>query len=115
MIKRAADLIPAEKVNMRGGDGTVLVNNVTNEEEMNGKGRLFGPITLNPGCSIGFHMHEKESELFYLVQGKAEYNDNGTLVPVEAGDMMLCRPGEGHGIANHGDEVVLLVAVIVYE
>jgi len=33
---------------------------------------------------------------------------------VKAGDVTICPTGQGHGIANKTDEVVELVAVIVY-
>jgi len=34
---------------------------------------------------------------------------------VSAGDVTICPAGTGHGIANKTDEVVELVAVIVYK
>ena len=71
-------------------------------------------ITLNPGCSIGYHIHEKDAELFYIMKGTAEYNDNNVIRIVKAGDVTICPTGQGHGIANKTDEVVELVAVIVY-
>ena len=44
----------------------------------------------------------------------AEYNDNNVIRIVKAGDVTICPTGQGHGIANKTDEVVELVAVIVY-
>ena len=44
----------------------------------------------------------------------AEYNDNGVIRTVTAGDVTICPTGESHGIANKTDEVVELAAVIVY-
>ena len=115
MIRKAAECKVDHKEHMRDGDGTVLVKNlITGPEELNGKGRLFSELTLNPGCSIGFHVHENESELFYIVKGTAEYNDGGTVRTVTAGDMTICPSGTGHGIANRTDEVVKVVAVILY-
>ena len=67
-----------------------------------------------PGCSIGYHIHEKDAELFYIMKGTAEYNDNNVIRIVKAGDVTICPTGQGHGIANKTDEVVELVAVIVY-
>ena len=114
MIRKAADCKKVYNEKMRGGNGTVQITNFATPEELNNKGRLFANITLNPGCSIGFHMHEGESELFYVMKGEAVYNDNGTEYPVSAGDVMLCPVGSGHAVANNGTEVVELCAVIVY-
>ena len=99
---------------MRGGNGTVEITNFATPEELNNKGRLFANITLNPGCGIGFHMHENESELFYVMKGEALYNDNGVECVVSAGDVIVCPAGSGHAVSNNSEEVVELCAVIVY-
>ena len=115
MIRKPAEFNIEYKEHMRDGDGTVqLTHFIKGPEELNGKGRLFSKITLNPGCSIGYHVHEADAELFYILKGTAEYNDAGVIYSVTAGDVTICPTGTGHGIANRTDEVVELVAVIVY-
>ena len=115
MIRKPEGFRIEYKEHMRDGDGTVqLTHFITGPEELNGKGRLFSKITLNPGCSIGYHVHETDAELFYIMKGTAEYNDAGVVYNVTAGDVTICPTGTGHGIANRTDEVVELIAVIVY-
>jgi quercetin dioxygenase-like cupin family protein len=115
MIRRKEDCRTEYREHMRDGDGTVqLTSLIEGPGELNDKGRLFSKITLQPGCSIGFHIHDKDAELFYILSGSAEYNDNGNCVTVSAGDVTICPTGTGHGIANHTDQVVELIAVIVY-
>ena len=114
MIRKAAECKKEYRENMRGGDGTVELTSFASSEELYNKGRLFANITLKPGCSIGYHVHEKDSELFYLMKGEALYNDNGVECTVSAGDVMLCPAGAGHAIANKSEETVELCAVIVY-
>ena len=113
MIRKAAECKTDYRENMRGGDGIVEITNFVSKEELNDKGRLFANITLKPNCGIGYHVHEGESELFYLFKGEAIYNDNGTEYPVSAGDVMICPPGTGHGIKNVGCETAELCAVII--
>ena len=116
MIRREEECKVEYREHMRDGDGTVkLTNFITGPEELVNKGRLFSKITLEPGCSIGYHQHEHDSEIFYFVKGEGIYNDNGTEKPVKAGDVTICPVGESHGIANRGEETLELVAVIVYE
>ena len=116
MIRKAEECKVEYREHMRDGDGTVQITNfITGDAELNGKGRLFARLTLNPGCSIGYHVHETDAELFYIMKGTAEYNDGGEIRTVSAGDVTLCPTGTGHGIANRGEEIVELVAVIVYE
>ena len=114
MIRKAAECKKEYRENMRGGNGTVEITNFASPAELNDKGRLFANITLKPGCGIGFHVHEMDSELFYLMKGEALYNDNGVESLVRAGDVMLCPAGTGHAITNNGEEDVELCAVIVY-
>ena len=115
MIRRKEECAIEYREHMRGGDGTVQITNfITGPQELNEKGRLFGRITLQPGCSIGFHVHEKDAELFYILKGEGVYSDNGEEKTVTAGDVTICPAGTGHGIANRSDEVLELVAVIVY-
>ena len=115
MIKKAASFQKMYNENMRGGNGTVEITSFATPEELNNKGRLFANITLNPGCGIGFHMHENESELFYVMKGEVVYNDNGTECVCSAGDVMVCPAGTGHAISNNGTEDAEVIAVIVYE
>ena len=114
MIRKANDCSKEFRENMRGGNGTVEITNFVSPAELNDKGRLFANITLHPGCGIGYHVHEKDSEIFYLVKGKVLYNDNGTECTLEAGDVMICPAGTGHSISNAGEEDAEVIAVIVY-
>lgn len=115
MIKKPEEYKIDLREQMRGGNGTVKIENFVSAAELNDKGRLFGKIILEPGCSIGYHVHEKDAELFYILKGTAKYTDGDRVVTVTAGDTTICPTGTGHGIANEGDETVELVALIVYE
>ena len=115
MIRRKEECRTEYREKMRGGNGTAVVTSlIAGPEELNGKGRLFSCIQLNPGCSIGYHIHEKDAELFYFLNGTGVYSDNGTDVEVRAGDVAICETGHGHGITNTGKDVLEFVAVIVY-
>ena len=114
MIKKAAEFKTDYRENMRGGNGTVEITNFVTPAELNDKGRMFANITLKPGCGIGFHVHEGESELFYLMKGEVLYNDNGVEQVLSAGDVMICPAGTGHAIACKGEETAEVCAVIVY-
>ena len=115
MIRRANECAVELREHMRDGDGTVrLTSFISGTPELNEKGRLFSKITLEPGCSIGFHVHENDSELFYFIRGTGEYSDNGEICTVGAGDVTICPAGTGHSIANRTDETLEFVALILY-
>ncbi len=113
MIKRADEMNRETKVNMRGGDGQVLVTTLLDKHEYQGAARLVATLTLEKGCSIGGHIHENEEEIFYVVAGTATYDDNGKTVTLNKGDSCLCLGGESHSLRNDGDETLVVVAVIL--
>ena len=72
MIRTKEECKVEYREKMRDGNGTVeLTSFIAGPEELNDKGRLFSKITLKSGCSIGFHIHENDSELFYILKGTA--------------------------------------------
>ncbi len=98
------------------GEGGVTVRDLLNNpDEMYGKGRVFAHSTLEPGCSIGYHVHDNESETYYIYSGKGEFNDNGKITTVSTGDVTFTPAGEGHGVKNIGDEPLEIIALILYK
>lgn len=115
MIRRSNEKIVETFEHKFNGDGSITVRNLLNSpEEMSGKGRVFAHSTLNPGCGIGYHVHNGDSETYYIYSGVGEYNDNGTLVPVSAGDVTYTAPGAGHALRNTGTEPLEFIALILY-
>ena len=98
---------------MAGGNGHVIIKEILDAEQLNGKCGLYAQVTLEPGCSLGYHEHHGESETYYILQGQGEYNDNGTYRPVKAGDVVFCDDGEGHGLLNNGKEDLKFIALIL--
>jgi mannose-6-phosphate isomerase-like protein (cupin superfamily) len=116
MIRKSKEKDVLQKENHLGGSGRLTIRNLLNGDgEMYGKGRAFCHTTLEPGSSIGYHMHNGESETYYIVSGSGEYNDNGTIVPVYTGDVAHTPPGEGHGLHNTGTEPLEFIALILYD
>ena len=75
--------------------------------------KMSGQMTLPPGSAIGFHVHHDDEEIYIIVSGRGQYTkNNGQAEPVAAGDLTLTRKGEGHGLANDGDEPLVFLAVI---
>ncbi|MBP5162070.1 MAG: cupin domain-containing protein [Spirochaetales bacterium] len=98
-----------------GADGYITVRHlINNDGELNDKGRVFAHTTVAPHSGIGYHVHNGDTEIYYVLSGKAEYNDNGTIVPIEAGDVTFTPSGTGHGINNPNDEPLDIIALIIY-
>jgi len=98
---------------MRDGTGAVEILHVFRSGELKGRTRLFARLRLPAGSSIGFHRHDGEEEIFYILSGRGEVSEGGPLSPVEPGDAMLTGGGAGHSIANPGPEPLEVLAVIL--
>ena len=104
------------KENVFEGIGGANIRHLLNgPDEMHNKGRVFAHTTLEPGCSIGYHIHNGDSETYYILSGTAEYNDNGTIVTLTSGDVAFTPDGQGHGIKNIGKEPLSFIALILYK
>ena len=103
-----------EKIeNMCGGNGHVIIKHILGETQLNGKCGLYAEVTIEPGCSLGYHEHHGESETYYLQSGTGDYNDNGTIRPVKAGDVTFTPSGKGHALANTGNTDLVFMALII--
>ena len=73
MIRKKDECSIEYREKMREGNGTIEITSlITGPEELCNKGRLFSKITVKSGCSIGYHVHETDSELFYFLKGTAK-------------------------------------------
>ena len=100
--------------NLNGGRGRAYIRELLDKKQMNGKCGLYAQITLEPGSSIGYHVHHGESETYFILQGEGEYNDNGALRGVREGDVTYTSDGCGHALKNTGKENLVFMALIIY-
>ena len=113
MIKKNGSHVVERVEKMRGGEGAVSVERLLTPEEMYGKGRLYAILTLEPGSSIGYHVHEGEMESFYVVSGEAEYIDGSETVLLYPGDTTLTPADTSHSIKSIGSTPLKLIAQIL--
>ena len=114
MIKKNSSYETQINENMRGGEGSVKIEHLLTSDELNNKGRLFAKITIEPGSSAGFHVHENEMESYHIISGEAEYDDNGETVMLYPGDTTHTPAGEGHAVKCVGNEPLVLIALILF-
>ena len=77
MVKRMADMEKQVREKMRGGKGQVEILHIFRQEELKGKMRLLARLRLAPGSSIGYHVHEGEEEIFYILSGTGRVTEQG--------------------------------------
>lgn len=76
-----------------------------------GKNRILEGL-LHPGASIGFHKHETNSEILFIVDGRGTVIDDDQEVAVEAGQCSYCPKGHSHSLVNTSDADLRFYAVV---
>ncbi len=72
--------------------------------------KLPGHRSHDVGCECkacdgnGRHVHEDDSEVFVILQGKARIEVDGRSHDLIAGDVVICEPGEDHHLVSDEDD-----------
>lgn len=115
MIKTAHDMKVDVRTEFLGGKGTLTNYTFLDKDNAAGTGRQFVKSVLSPGSSIGYHAHNGEFEVYYILSGKALVNDNGTESILTAGDSILTPHGSSHSIENIGDTNLEYISLILFD
>lgn len=91
---------------MRGGEGEVITWMFVNEDTRIMRGLLA------PGCTIGLHIHETDSELVYILFGTGKVLCDGEYEPLSAGSCHYCPKGHEHSLINDSDEDMVFLAMV---
>ena len=112
MVIHRNEMKVEEKERLRDGEGiTRLTHLVDASAEKNA--RMLAEIALEPGCSIGYHPHDAETEYYFILSGTGTVNDEGKEVEVKPGDSVITGNGASHSIKNTGTVPLVFIAVIV--
>lgn len=116
MIRRNSERQSVSHPAAFGGEGHYFRRDILNcPEEFYGKGRVYSHMTLPPGCTVGYHEHHGDAEVYYFLKGHGQFNDNGNVVDIHPGDVAVTFEGQGHGMVNNGDEDMEFIAMIYYK
>ena len=111
MITRKEQQSHSVREFMRGGKKHVSLTELSTC--LPGNMRMFSLLTLIPGASIGYHVHENETEMFYFLEGNGRVMDDDKAYDIGAGDSMATFSGHGHSVENTGDTNLLILAAII--
>ena len=62
------------------------------------EGSLTVKVTLNPGCRMNYHSHEKRDEIWNVIRGSGRTTIDGTEKSVKVGDVISMPAGHKHTI-----------------
>ncbi len=91
----------------KGGEGEFLVKMFTD-----GAGKIMRG-TLEPGSTIGYHKHEGNCEIIYILSGAGKCLYEGGEEALSAGDCHYCPEGKSHSLINNGVENLEFFAVVM--
>lgn len=113
MIRKYEDFKSEVRSKMRDGNGDILITHILDTAaDLKAPARLFARLTIEKGNSIGYHEHINEEEIFYILNGIASLNDNGTEKILRKGDVAVTS-NAGHSITNIGEDTLEVLAVIL--
>ena len=112
MVIRRNEMKVEDKERMRDGEGIAHLTYLLDGSSQK-NARMFAEFTLNPGCSIGYHRHDSETEYYFILSGTGTVNDNGNEVQIKQGDSIITGNGASHSIKNTGSVPLVFHAVIV--
>ena len=93
-------------VKMRGGEGNFVTKLFKDE-----KCKILRGL-LAPGCSIGMHTHETDSEVIYVLSGTGTMLFDDGKETLTAGDCHYCPQGHSHSFINESQEDLIFFAVV---
>lgn len=93
----------------KGGEGETLFRTYNDGQNKIMHGRL------DPGCSIGYHSHETNSEIIYILGGEARclYDDGEERLV--SGQCHYCPSGHSHSLINASASEPLVFFAVVPE
>lgn len=112
MIKAKEEMRLGSVTGLRGGIGELYQEHVLEKAETGGRTDLFCIFTIEPGRTIGLHTHDTNAEVYYVMEGEIEVNQNGELHTVKAGDVVFTADGQSHSVANNTDKAAKMLAII---
>ena len=90
----------------KGGEGDFIARMYTDEAGKIIKGRL------NPGSSIGMHVHDTGSEIIYILKGNGKCLYDDAVESLKEGDCHYCPREHRHSLINDGDQDLIFFAVV---
>ncbi|MCD6363474.1 MAG: cupin domain-containing protein [Synergistetes bacterium] len=111
MLIKSTDKLSEVKRDFRGGEGEIFINYFFKEDRDKGAIKAMH-VLIPPGSSVGYHQHLGDEEIYFILKGRGEVNDNGEIKEVEPGDLVITRSGESHGVKCISDEPLEIIAII---
>ena len=82
---------------------------IFNLSDFDNDGHLLQTVTIYPNTKQRKHYHNKQTEVFYILEGECEIYINDEKFISKPGDSFICSPGDVHWLWNKTDNEFKLV------
>jgi quercetin dioxygenase-like cupin family protein len=72
-------------------------------EDFEEEGHLLQVVTVPPRTRQRLHLHRQQTEVFYVLEGRARIDIEGEEYLARPGDAFICSPGDRHSLWNQSD------------
>jgi mannose-6-phosphate isomerase-like protein (cupin superfamily) len=94
----------AQTLRQVGGEGVCRWKMLMNGMHLEGQWNSVEYVLIEPGASVGEHVHARTEEIYYVVSGRAVVSVDGAEIKAGSGDLITAPIGAVHSIANRGTE-----------
>ena len=106
MIIDYKNITEEKKMNFKGGNGEL-----DTRDYIDAKNKIM-MSRLQPGANTGYHKHEMNSEIVYIISGKGHFMFDDTEEKFHTGDVHYCPMGHSHAMYNDGEEDLIYFAIV---
>lgn len=104
MIFRKSEVTPVNVDAVHEGTGMLECHDMLMGHNKEGAGFKFvHDNILEPGATIGEHMHHDDEEMYIILSGHGIMIEDGVQHEINAGDLSLITSGHSHGLINSTD------------
>lgn len=96
-----------------GGKGEIASRMVWETQDFQTNFGFLAHALMPPDTSVGYHRHDTIEECYVIMNGHGRMTVDDETLEVGPGDVILNRLGGSHGIYNHTQEELELIAVAV--
>jgi mannose-6-phosphate isomerase-like protein (cupin superfamily) len=101
---------------LHGGKGTVHYRRALGPEVFRTNWGYVDHLAIPPSASLGYHRHDLQEEIYYVLSGKGRVVVNGETAMIAAGDAVPVRLREAHAFENsESDDLELMVIGVALE
>ncbi len=97
------------------GEGSIIFREVFKKEDFRSSIQFLHETEILPDSTIGYHKHEGNEEIYYIISGKGLMTVDGHEKEIGPGDAVITHSGSSHGLKNMGStNLKILVFEAIY-